>query len=111
LPGGVPELPVALELGLVVPLVQGGLLGELPVLAAVLADIGGVPSRHHRLHPDNAAGAGRGMGRLPPEAPPVFRVNVDRLHAFVRDMETWMREGDVVRRKTLLREVYQEIRI
>jgi hypothetical protein len=33
-------------------------------------------------------------------------LNVDRLRAFVRDMDGWMREGDVVRRKTLLRNVY-----
>jgi hypothetical protein len=40
-----------------------------------------------------------------------FRVNPERLRAFLADMNQWMREGDVVRRKTLLREVYQEIRI
>ncbi len=40
-----------------------------------------------------------------------FRGNVDRLRAFVADMETWMRDGDVVRRKTLLRNVYREITI
>jgi site-specific DNA recombinase len=40
-----------------------------------------------------------------------FTVNQARLRAFLADMERWMREGDVVRRKTLLREVYQEIRI
>jgi hypothetical protein len=40
-----------------------------------------------------------------------FTVNRERLRAFPADMDHWMREGDVVRRKTLLREVYQEIRI
>ena len=40
-----------------------------------------------------------------------FRVNRERLQAFLGDMERWMREGDVVRRKTLLREVYREIRL
>ncbi len=40
-----------------------------------------------------------------------FTVNRERLRAFLADMDQWMREGDVVRRKTLLREVYQEIRI
>ena len=40
-----------------------------------------------------------------------FRVNRERLQAFLGDMEQWMREGDVVRRKTLLREVYREIRL
>ena len=40
-----------------------------------------------------------------------FRVNRERLQAFLADMEQWMREGDVVRRKTLLREVYREIRL
>jgi len=40
-----------------------------------------------------------------------FRVNADRLRAFLNEMETWMREGDVVKRKTLLREVYHAIRL
>jgi hypothetical protein len=40
-----------------------------------------------------------------------FAVNRERLRAFLADMDQWMREGDVVRRKTLLREVYHEIRI
>jgi hypothetical protein len=40
-----------------------------------------------------------------------FTVNQDRLRAFLADMDKWMREGDVVRRKTLLREFYNEIRI
>jgi hypothetical protein len=31
--------------------------------------------------------------------------------ALLADMDQWMREGDVVRRKTLLREVYREIRL
>jgi hypothetical protein len=39
-----------------------------------------------------------------------FTVNQERLRTFLAHMEHWMREGDVVRRKTLLREVYQEIR-
>jgi hypothetical protein len=34
-----------------------------------------------------------------------FTVNGERLRAFLADMNQWMREGDVVRRKTLLREV------
>jgi hypothetical protein len=40
-----------------------------------------------------------------------FRVNVERLRAFVRDMDAWMCEGDLVRRKTLLRNVYREMRL
>jgi len=40
-----------------------------------------------------------------------FRVNPDRVRAFLDQMDQWMREGDVLRRKTLLREVYQEIRL
>ncbi len=40
-----------------------------------------------------------------------FQVNPDRVRAFLDQMEQWMREGDVLRRKTLLREVYQEIRL
>jgi DNA-binding transcriptional MerR regulator len=40
-----------------------------------------------------------------------FTVNQERLRTFLTDMDRWMREGDVVRRKTLLREVYQELRI
>ena len=40
-----------------------------------------------------------------------FTVNQERLRTFLGDMERWMREGDVVRRRTLLREVYQELRI
>ncbi len=40
-----------------------------------------------------------------------FQVNPARLRAFVHDMDRWMRDGDVVRRKTLLQEVYQEIRL
>jgi Resolvase, N terminal domain/Recombinase/Recombinase zinc beta ribbon domain len=40
-----------------------------------------------------------------------FTVKRERLRTFLADMDQWMREGDVVRRKTLLREVYQEIRI
>ena len=37
-------------------------------------------------------------------------MNPERLRAFLADIDRWMRESDVVRRKTLLREVYQEIR-
>ena len=40
-----------------------------------------------------------------------FTVNQERLRTFLGDMERWMREGDVVRRRTLLREVYQALRI
>src|SRR5262249_10147955 len=40
-----------------------------------------------------------------------FRVNADRLRVFLNDMDRWMHEGDGVRRKTLLRHVYQEIRL
>jgi hypothetical protein len=40
-----------------------------------------------------------------------FRVNTDRLRTFRGEMGTWMRQGDPVRRKTLLRNVYQEIRL
>jgi hypothetical protein len=40
-----------------------------------------------------------------------FTENQERLRTFLADMDRWMREGDVVRRKTLLREVYQELRI
>ena len=40
-----------------------------------------------------------------------FTVNQERLRTFLADMDRWMREGDVVRRKTLLREIYQELRI
>ena len=40
-----------------------------------------------------------------------FRVNTERLRAFLKQMDEWMREGDPVRRKTLLRNVYQEIRL
>jgi len=40
-----------------------------------------------------------------------FQVNVDRLRAFLNDMTHWMRDGEVVRRKTLLREVYRALRL
>jgi len=40
-----------------------------------------------------------------------FHVNRERLEAFLGDMERWIREGDIVRRKTLLRKVYREIRL
>ncbi len=40
-----------------------------------------------------------------------FHVNADRLRAFLNDMETWMHDGDIVKRKMLLREVYHTIRL
>ena len=40
-----------------------------------------------------------------------FQVNTDRLRTFLNDLDAWMREGDVVKRKTLLRNAHQEIRL
>ncbi len=47
----------------------------------------------------------------PPSLPLNFHVSADRLRAFLNAMETWMRDGDIVKRKMLLREVYHTIQL
>jgi hypothetical protein len=67
------------------------------------------PPHEHRLthlpNPTEAIREQLATLEAPPEVD--FTVNQERLHAFLADMDKWIREEDVVRRKTLLRGVFQ----